>query len=221
MRENIRKLFEGKRKFVSIPAIPITALVAWPFVIPALIGLVVHKKVNTPKLKYGLLAFLTLIGVGSAPGYYNSLTNSVLAQPKTIENRTIDAEVKAAIAPTNTPTPTLTPVPTETPKPTLTPTYTPRPTLKPTNTPIPTRVYIAPTTIYVPPTEVPPVESNSRLDNNNYYTNTEGNRVHSPANTMDGSVPAGASAQCGDGTYSFSQSRRGTCSHHGGVAQWL
>ena len=32
------------------------------------------------------------------------------------------------------------------------------------------------------------------------------------------SKPAGASAQCRDGTYSFSQSRRGTCSHHGGVA---
>ncbi|HZQ29492.1 MAG TPA: DUF3761 domain-containing protein [Patescibacteria group bacterium] len=34
-------------------------------------------------------------------------------------------------------------------------------------------------------------------------------------------VPNGASAICRDGTYSFSQHRRGTCSHHGGVAQWL
>ena len=34
-------------------------------------------------------------------------------------------------------------------------------------------------------------------------------------------VPAGASARCRDGTYSFSQSRQGTCSHHGGVAEWL
>jgi uncharacterized protein YraI len=34
-------------------------------------------------------------------------------------------------------------------------------------------------------------------------------------------VPAGASARCSDGTYSFSQNRRGTCSHHGGVAEWL
>lgn len=34
-------------------------------------------------------------------------------------------------------------------------------------------------------------------------------------------APRGASALCKDGTYSFSQSRRGTCSHHGGVAQWL
>lgn len=59
----------------------------------------------------------------------------------------------------------------------------------------------------------------SGLSNDNYYTNTYGNQVHSPAYSP--SVPAGASAQCRDGTYSFSQSRRGTCSHHGGVARWL
>lgn len=35
------------------------------------------------------------------------------------------------------------------------------------------------------------------------------------------STPPGASAICRDGTYSFSQSRSGTCSHHGGVARWL
>jgi len=34
-------------------------------------------------------------------------------------------------------------------------------------------------------------------------------------------APAGATAQCRDGSYSFSASRRGTCSHHGGVSQWL
>lgn len=34
-------------------------------------------------------------------------------------------------------------------------------------------------------------------------------------------APEGASAKCRDGTYSFSRSRRGTCSHHGGVTQWL
>lgn len=30
-----------------------------------------------------------------------------------------------------------------------------------------------------------------------------------------------ATAVCRDGTYSYSRNRRGTCSHHGGVAQWL
>jgi hypothetical protein len=34
-------------------------------------------------------------------------------------------------------------------------------------------------------------------------------------------APPGATALCRDGTYSFSQTRSGTCSHHGGVATWL
>jgi Protein of unknown function (DUF3761) len=33
--------------------------------------------------------------------------------------------------------------------------------------------------------------------------------------------PPGATARCRDGTYSYSQHRSGTCSHHGGVARWL
>jgi hypothetical protein len=45
--------------------------------------------------------------------------------------------------------------------------------------------------------------------------------VHSPASTSDGQPPAGATAQCQDGTYSFSQHRQGTCSGHGGVSRWL
>jgi len=51
-----------------------------------------------------------------------------------------------------------------------------------------------------------------------YYTNVNGNRVHRPVRAN--SKPAGASARCSDGTYSFSENRRGTCSHHGGVATW-
>jgi hypothetical protein len=35
------------------------------------------------------------------------------------------------------------------------------------------------------------------------------------------SAPAGATTRCRDGTYSYSQRRSGTCSHHGGVAAWL
>jgi len=54
-----------------------------------------------------------------------------------------------------------------------------------------------------------------------HYRNVDGVVVHSPAHTDTGTAPAGASAQCRDGTFSFSQHHRGTCSHHGGVAQWL
>jgi hypothetical protein len=60
----------------------------------------------------------------------------------------------------------------------------------------------------------------ARLSNNNHYTNVDGQSVHSPAYSSDG-TPAGATAQCVDGTYSFSTHRQGTCSHHGGVAKWL
>ncbi|MFH8223914.1 DUF3761 domain-containing protein [Streptomyces sp. NPDC018057] len=34
-------------------------------------------------------------------------------------------------------------------------------------------------------------------------------------------TPVGATAQCRDGSFSYSAHRRGTCSHHGGVAVWL
>ncbi len=54
---------------------------------------------------------------------------------------------------------------------------------------------------------------------NGTYTNTYGNEVPSPYQAP--SRPAGATAQCRDGSYSFSQSRSGTCSHHGGVMTWF
>ncbi|MGZ4358598.1 MAG: DUF3761 domain-containing protein [Gaiellaceae bacterium] len=40
--------------------------------------------------------------------------------------------------------------------------------------------------------------------------------------TANGNAPPpGATARCRDGSYSYSQHRSGTCSHHGGVAEWL
>jgi len=51
------------------------------------------------------------------------------------------------------------------------------------------------------------------------YVNSEGDTVCSPETAP--SAPAGATAQCADGTYSFSENHRGTCSHHGGVSSWL
>lgn len=59
----------------------------------------------------------------------------------------------------------------------------------------------------------------SGLSNNHYYKNSDGNFVHSPA--YSDAIPEGATAQCVDGTYSFSQHRQGTCSRHGGVDEWL
>lgn len=64
--------------------------------------------------------------------------------------------------------------------------------------PVPTPVYVPPMTTYTPPVTPQP---------------------QSPIQSS--SVPAGATAICKDGSYSFSASRSGTCSHHGGVAEWL
>ena len=60
-----------------------------------------------------------------------------------------------------------------------------------------------------------------QLQPHGHYTNRDGQVIHSPTRSRSGGVPSGASAQCRDGTYSFSTHRRGTCSHHGGVAAWL
>jgi Protein of unknown function (DUF3761) len=54
---------------------------------------------------------------------------------------------------------------------------------------------------------------------NGTYVNSAGNTVCSPEQSS--TAPAGATAECEDGTYSFSESRSGTCSSHGGVANWL
>ena len=52
-----------------------------------------------------------------------------------------------------------------------------------------------------------------------HYTNSNGQRVHTPMQAP--SAPSNATAKCRDGSYSFSQHHSGTCSHHGGVGQWL
>jgi len=51
------------------------------------------------------------------------------------------------------------------------------------------------------------------------YINSDGNWIPSPVHAA--SAPQGATALCNDGTFSFSQHHRGTCSHHGGVKTWL
>jgi hypothetical protein len=84
-------------------------------------------------------------------------------------------------------------------------------TVSPQNTSQSVGTYIAPA-----PTPAP---TQSLSCTNGTYVNSAGNTVCSPETAL--SAPAGATAQCSDGTYSFSQSRSGTCSHHGGVGSWL
>jgi hypothetical protein len=59
------------------------------------------------------------------------------------------------------------------------------------------------------------------LQTHRHYINKDGQEVHSPSKSKSRTAPQGATAQCRDEKYSFSQHHRGTCSHHGGVATWL
>ena len=69
----------------------------------------------------------------------------------------------------------------------------------------------APTNSARPRRTAPPTTGRS-------YINVDGARV--PAPVVSETKPTGATARCRDGAYSFSQHRRGTCSYHGGVAEW-
>lgn len=52
-----------------------------------------------------------------------------------------------------------------------------------------------------------------------YYKNVSGHCIHRPIKAKH--IPAGATARCRDGSYSFSEHASGTCSHHGGVGRWI
>jgi hypothetical protein len=209
----MKKLFRGRRKFATIPAIALIAFLFWPFFLSASFGYLAYKKVPNKKLKVGLVGFLILLDLGAAPHYYARFESAESAKPP------VEASVQQAVMGEYS-TPTLPPDPTAT--------ATPEPISIPTNTPIPTASR-APTKYIPPPTKAPTQyvapttaqQQSGGLSNDNYYTNTAGNEVHAPAYSNDGSVPAGATARCADGTYRFSQSRRRTCSGHGVVAQWL
>ncbi len=123
---------------------------------------------------------------------------ALATSPKTFVKGTSDQ-----VSPT--PIVTVSPTATNTPTPTVTP--SPAPTSKPIFTPKPT-VFI--------PTSAPVSNTGSE---DKYYINVDGNKVKSPS--YSDSVPSDATAQCRDGSYSYSQHRQGTCSGHGGVAQWL
>jgi len=53
--------------------------------------------------------------------------------------------------------------------------------------------------------------------NNNYYVNSSGHVLHSPS---CGQEHEKRTAECRDGSVSFSEHHRGACSYHGGMAHW-
>jgi len=78
-------------------------------------------------------------------------------------------------------------------------------------------------TVESPPLDVSSIERPRRPSpspaSGGSYINVDGVRIPSPV--FSETKPAGATARCRDGSYSFSMHRRGTCSGHRGVAEWF
>jgi hypothetical protein len=104
----------------------------------------------------------------------------------------------------------------------------------PTTTPTSTTLAATPLVVSTPPSPAgtapapiiaaapPPPASTTHVSGScdaDHYRSSDGNCVHRPQQAA--TAPSGATAQCKDGSYSFSQHRQGTCSGHHGVAQWL
>lgn len=183
-----------------------------------------------PNRHTAVVVSLVAFGVMLAGG---ALTPTPDATP--VSDRILTTSPTASLPTTSTSTTTARKTPTTTAAPTSTTTTTPPPrttTLTPAPAPAPsTEVAIAP---FVPPAPAPPAPSRGTTGGGTSgggtsgggwddcvggYINTAGNCIPSPQQAPQ--APAGATAKCNDGTYSFSQSRRGTCSRHGGVASWL
>ena len=62
-------------------------------------------------------------------------------------------------------------------------------------------------------------DANAYACNNRHYVNSSGHVVHSPSCGNE-SEPPQHTATCRDGSISYSEHHSGTCSGHGGVAQW-
>jgi hypothetical protein len=63
-----------------------------------------------------------------------------------------------------------------------------------------------------------PVSTNPTTTSNS--SSTTPTKTSGPVVSETG-APQGATAQCKNGTYSFSKTRSGTCSRNGGVKEWL
>jgi hypothetical protein len=76
-----------------------------------------------------------------------------------------------------------------------------------------------PTTSSASASNIKPKADKVNCTSNGTYVNSKSQIVQRPENCSG--PPQGAAALCRDGTYSFSKTRRGTCSHHGGAGKWL
>jgi len=151
----MRKVFKGKKKFITIPLAIVVGLFFLPLTILFLITWLVNSRVSSKRVKnasfsvIGVLALLFgsvyAVGIASPSTQTEKINEQTTTTTKTIIEENNFTSTPTLI-PTKPPTSTITPKPTKKPTPTIKPTSTPVPTFKPTaipvikvSTPIPTQ----------------------------------------------------------------------------------
>lgn len=71
----MKKLFEGKRKYLSISIVGILSLVFFPIAVGLGLGWLVYKKVGNPKLKYSILAVVALFTLLVGSTWVSAITS--------------------------------------------------------------------------------------------------------------------------------------------------
>ncbi len=104
----MKKLFSGKRKFLTIPAVGILAFSLLPFALGMGGGYFVYKKVGNHKVKYGVLTAIAILTLFTGSAWIAGLTSDTSKIPQKQEEK-IDFNKSQATKPSISetyPTPT-------------------------------------------------------------------------------------------------------------------
>jgi len=104
----MKKLFIGKRKFLTVPAIGILALPFLPFVIRIGAGYFAYKKIGNKKAKYGVIALIALLTLFIGSAWVAGLSSTTPKQAQKQEEK-VDFNQSQATKPSisdTSPTPT-------------------------------------------------------------------------------------------------------------------
>jgi uncharacterized protein DUF3761 len=205
------------------------ALLCFVAIIPAIVsfrrvrkGTATNRRRSVAALVLAPVFFIVAVSIGVATS--PSLTTS--AQAGTLPTPTNPASTPTVQQSPSSPVPAAAPAPAP-PAPVSAPVAAsavakapvaaaPAPARAPIAAPAPARSP-APAVAPPPPQAGPAVGSS--CDEGTHYVNSDGACVPRP--TAAATPPAGATAKCVDGAYSYSKHSQGTCSGHGGVAQRL
>ena len=103
----MRKLFVGKKKFLTIPIVLLVGLLFLPITILLLIGWLIYAKIPNKKIRIAGLSVIGLFILFFGWAYVSAIFNPTPPKPATkIEREIVETKTSPSPSPTPTPTPT-------------------------------------------------------------------------------------------------------------------